>query len=179
MLFLRALQALPSSEVAVVEALLSSCEECRQEMETLRPIVGSFVSWPTDLLRPPPSLWGRLAHRIAKETGKEPMLRPPEQSSKLQWEEVAPGICIKILASDAEKDRATALVRLDPGFDYPAHEHAGVEELYLLHGELKIDDRTLYPGDFIRAEAGSIDHRVWTETGCTCVLLASTRDIIL
>ena len=179
MLFLCALRALPSSEVAVVEARLSSCEECRQEMEALRPIVGSFVSWPTDVLRPSPSLWERLAHRIAKETGKEPMLRPPELSSKLQWEEVAPGICVKILASDPEKDRASMLVRLDPGTDYPAHEHAEAEELYLLHGELKIDDRTLYAGDFIRAEAGSIDHRVWSETGCTCVLLASTRDSLL
>jgi hypothetical protein len=37
------------------------------------------------------------------------------------------------------------LVRLDPGTDYPGHRHAGVEELHLLHGILKIDERTLYP----------------------------------
>jgi hypothetical protein len=31
----------------------------------------------------------------------------------------------------------------------------------------------------MRAEADSSDHRVWTETGCTCVLLTSNKDVIL
>ncbi|MDB6160422.1 MAG: hypothetical protein JWO04_4128 [Gammaproteobacteria bacterium] len=36
--------------------------------------------------------------------------------------------------------------------------HAGVEELHLLHGELWIDSRKLYPGDYHRAEAA---RRIW------------------
>jgi len=51
--------------------------------------------------------------------------------------------------------------------------------LYLLEGELMIDDKKIHAGDFIRAEAGSVDHRVWSETGCTCLLLTSTKDTIL
>jgi anti-sigma factor ChrR (cupin superfamily) len=94
------------------------------------------------------------------------------------WEEAAPGISVKILATDTERERVSMLVRLAPGAAYPPHEHAGVEELYLLHGELIVDDKKLYPGDYIRAEAGSADARVWSETGCTCVLLTSTRDIL-
>jgi anti-sigma factor ChrR (cupin superfamily) len=70
------------------------------------------------------------------------------------------------------------LVRLDQGTDYPGHTHAGIEELHLLHGILKVDDRTLYPGDFIHSEAGSVDHRVWSETGCTCFLVTSTKDAL-
>jgi hypothetical protein len=35
-----------------------------------------------------------------------------------------------------------------------------------------------HPGDYNRAEAGSADQRVWSETGCTCVLLTSTRDVL-
>jgi hypothetical protein len=42
-----------------------------------------------------------------------------------------------------------------------------------------IDDKKLYPGDYIRAEADSVDHRVWSETGCTCVIVTSTKDVIL
>jgi anti-sigma factor ChrR (cupin superfamily) len=61
---------------------------------------------------------------------------------------------------------------------YPAHRHAGTEELHLLHGILKVDDRTLYPGDFIHSEAGSVDHRVWSETGYTCFLMTSTEDAL-
>jgi anti-sigma factor ChrR (cupin superfamily) len=75
-------------------------------------------------------------------------------------------------------DSVSMLVRLDPGTDYPGHTHAGIEELHLLHGVLKVDDRTLYPGDFTHSEPGSVDHRVWSETGCTCFLLTSTEDAL-
>ena len=179
LVFLYALQSLPSSELPVVEAHISACAECRQEMETLRPIIGSFVSWPTDVLRPSASLWGRLAQRIAEETGKEPVLPSSQLLAKPEWEEAAPGISCKLLATDTEKNRVSMLVRLAPGTDYPPHRHAGVEELHLLHGELMIDDKKLYPGDYNRAEAGGVDHRVWSETGCTCVLLTSYKDVIL
>ena len=171
-----ALHALSSSEVPVVEAHISACAECRQELERLRPIIDSFVSWPTDVLRPSASLWGRLARRIAAETGGEPLLPAKRQWSEPQWEEVAPGISCKLLATDTERDRVSMLVRLAPGSAYPPHQHAGVEELHLLDGELWIDDRKLYPGDYNRAEPGTADQRVWSETGCTCVLITSTRD---
>ena len=81
----------------------------------LRPIVDSFVSWPTDVLRPSPSLWGRLARRIAAETGEEPVVPATRQWSEQQWEEVAPGISCKLLATDTERDRVSMLVRLAPG----------------------------------------------------------------
>lgn len=175
--FLFALQALSPSEIASVEAQISSCEDCRQEIETLRPIVRSFIGWPTDVLRPAESLWGRLAKRIATEAATQPFV-PLESPNKAEWEEAAPGIQVKILARNAEMNSVSMLVRLDPGTDYPAHRHAGTEELHLLHGILKVDDRTLYPGDFIHSEAGSVDHRVWSETGCTCFLMTSTEDAL-
>ena len=70
------------------------------------------------------------------------------------------------------------LVRLDPNVEYPPHTHAGVEELHLLQGELWIDGRKLHPGDYIRAEPGTSDARVWSETGCTGVLITSPRDLL-
>jgi quercetin dioxygenase-like cupin family protein len=177
LVFLFALQVLPPRETASVEAQISSCEHCRQELETLRPIVRSFVGWSTDVLRPAESLWGRLAERIASETATPPFL-PTLATVKPEWEEAAPGIHVKILTRNAENDSVSMLVRLDPGTDYPGHTHAGIEELHLLHGILKVDDRTLYPGDFIHAEAGSVDHRVWSETGCTCFLMTSMKDVL-
>jgi len=174
--FLYALQALPAGEAGGVEAHLAACAECRRELETLRPTICAFVSWPTDVLRAPASLWERLTRRIATETGEDPFVPPPRQRTESEWQEVAPGISCKLLATDAEEHRVSMLVRLAPGTDYPPHRHGGVEELHLLHGELLIDGKTLYPGDFIRAEPGSVDHRVWSETGCTCVLITSTRD---
>ena len=131
------------------------------------------------MLRPSASLWDRLAQRIAAETGGEPVLPAPQRGAEPEWKEVAPGISCKLLATDTETNRVSMLVRLAPGTDYPPHRHGGVEELHLLHGELIVDDGKLHPGDYRRAEAGTVDHRVWSETGCTCVLLTSFHDILL
>lgn len=177
-LFLFVLHALPPHEIVSVEEQISSCESCRKEIETLRPVVRSFVCWPTDVLLPAESLWGRLAKRIASEERTQPFVPPLDAPVKPEWEEAAPGIHVKILARNTENNSVSMLVRLDPGTDYPAHRHAGIEELHLLHGILKVDERTLYPGDFIHSEAGSMDHRVWSETGCTCFLLTSTEDAL-
>jgi anti-sigma factor ChrR (cupin superfamily) len=173
-----AMQALPSTEVSAVEAHISSCSRCRLELECLRPVIDAFVCWPADVLRPTASLQERLARRIAADTGEDPVPPPARQWKEPEWEEVAPGIFCKLLATDTERQRVSMLVRLLRGVEYPPHTHAGLEELHLLDGELWIDDRKLYPGDYNRAEAPSGDKRVWSETGCTCVLVTSTRDVL-
>ena len=173
-----ALQAVPPAELEAVEAHIALCPHCRRELEILRPIVGSFAAWPTDVLRPRQPLQARLARRIAAETGKPAVMPPAPQWREPEWEEAAPGIFCKLLATDTERHRVSMLVRLLPNVEYPPHTHAGVEELHLLDGELWIDERKLYPGDYNRAEAPTGDKRVWSETGCTCVLITSTKDVL-
>jgi quercetin dioxygenase-like cupin family protein len=174
--YLHALQALPPSEVIALEAHLAGCDGCRRQLEALRSIMASFVGWPTDVLRPAAPLWDRLAKRIAAETGGQPLAEPAREWNDPEWDQVAPGISCKLLATDPDRSRVSMLVRLAPGTDYPPHRHGGVEELYLLEGVLIVDDRTLYPGDYIHAKVGSVDSLVRSETGCTCVLITSTRD---
>ncbi|HKZ05201.1 MAG TPA: cupin domain-containing protein [Methylomirabilota bacterium] len=176
--FLHALQALPRDELAAVETQLANCPGCRQERQILRPVLDALVAWPTDVLRPPDSLWERLSARIAAETGGEPLAAPPAPGPAPAWRDAAPGISVKLLATDAANAYVSMLVRLAPGAAYPPHRHAGVEELYLLHGELVIDGRTLHPGDYNRAEPGTGDQLVWSETGCTCLLMTSARDVL-
>jgi anti-sigma factor ChrR (cupin superfamily) len=173
-----ALQALPASDSAALEAHISTCSPCQAELARLQAIVDSFAGWPTDVLRPSKSLRERLAQRIAADTGQEVCLPELVEWAEPQWEEAALGIFCKLLATDRERDRVSMLVRLAPGVDYPAHHHAGVEELHLLDGELWIDERRLYPGDYNRAEPGTVDKRVWSETGCTCVLITSPKDVL-
>jgi anti-sigma factor RsiW len=173
-----ALQIMPTNEVAAAEAHIASCPHCQRELESLRPVVDRFVSWPTDVLRPNASLQMRLAFRIAEETGQRPTLPSASQWSEPEWEQVAPGIECKLLATDTERHRVSMLVRLAPGASYPPHTHAGVEELHLLDGELWIDERKLFPGDYNYGAPGAGDERVWSETGCTCVLVTSTKDLL-
>jgi anti-sigma factor ChrR (cupin superfamily) len=174
-----AVHALPSAEARTIEDHLSSCAQCRETLEQLQPVVDSLVSWPTDVLRPPANLQLRLSRRLALDSGIEPLSPPPRQWLEPEWKQVAPGISCKLLATDATNHSVGMLVRLAPGGEYPAHIHAGVEELHLLDGELWIDERRLFPGDYNWAKPGTRDKRVWSETGCTCVLTTSTRDRLL
>jgi len=171
------LHALPADETRRLEEHLRGCVECRRELQSLAPVVDSFIAWPTDILRPSQSMWTQLQQRIDEGTG-ESMPSASGVWQEPQWEDVAPGISCKLLATDTERDRVTMLVRLAPGTAYPPHRHAGVEELFLLDGELWIEDRKLYPGDYNRGEPGTADQRVWSETGCTCILITSPSDII-
>jgi len=173
-----AVQALAPGEAAAAEAHIASCPHCRLELESLRQVVDRFAYWPTDLLRPTTSLQARLTARIGKETW-QPATKPSmAEWSEPDWEQVAPGIECKLLATDGERHRVSMLVRLAPGASYPAHTHAGVEELHLLDGELWIDERKLFPGDYNYGAPGAGDDRVWSETGCTCLLVTSTNDVL-
>jgi anti-sigma factor ChrR (cupin superfamily) len=178
LLFLHAVRALPAGEARAVDAHLAVCAACRRDLSSLKPVIESFSSWPTDVLRPAGSLWPKLAERLAAETGGKPFVPAGPGWTEPEWKDVAPGISVKLLAKDTERDRISMLVRLVPGGEYPPHTHAGVEELHLLQGELWIDDRKLTAGDYNRAEPGTGDKRVWSETGCTCVLVTSTKDAL-
>ena len=172
-----ALGSLPAAERRTLEGHISGCVECQSELRGFRPLAAAFaVALPEDRLRPARSIEERLAQRIS---GRAAMREGPASDwIEPEWDEVSPGIFCKLLANDAERHRVSMLVRLLPNVEYPPHTHAEFEELHLLEGELWIDDRKLYPGDFNRADTPTSDRRVWTETGCTCVLVTSTRDIL-
>ena len=172
------LRALPSGESEFLEAHLTSCAACRRELESLRSAVDALKASPAEILRPSDSMWGRLEQRIGAATSDESVAPDSSAWREPEWEDVAPGISCKLLATDTENDRVSMLVRLAPRAAYPPHRHVGVEELFLLDGELWIEDRKLHPGDYNRGEAGTADKRVWSETGCTCVLITSPSDVI-
>jgi anti-sigma factor ChrR (cupin superfamily) len=175
-----ALSSLPSEAHVVVEQHLRTCSRCRDESAVLGEIAGQLAAWPAGELTPPAPLWNRLAKRIGLEgwPAIEQELSLAPHWPDLEWQQPAPGIYCKILSIDSERNRVSMLVRLDPRVDYPPHVHAGIEELHLLDGELWINDRKLYPGDFNRAEPGTSDQRVWSEIGCTCVLMTSPDDAL-
>jgi anti-sigma factor ChrR (cupin superfamily) len=171
---LYALQALPAGERRAMEAHIAECSDCREQMDTLQPVVDSLVAWPRPLLRPTRPLWEKLARRI----GEDPDTSVEESWKEPEWKEASPGLWYQLLSKDSETHRVTMLVTLEPGVEYPPHVHAGLEELHLLDGELWIDERKLHAGDYNRAEPGTGDKRVWSETGCTCVLITSHCDLL-
>jgi quercetin dioxygenase-like cupin family protein len=168
---------LPQTELPDLQQHLSRCVVCQRELAAVRPVFAALRHWPTDLLQPSVNAWERLSKRIAAERGVE-LEKSSSSYVAPSWHVVAPGIACKILSRDRNRQRVSMLVRLEPGHSYPPHQHAAIEELHLLEGELWIDDRKLRAGDYNKADAGTIDKRVWSETGCMCVLITSSEDAL-
>lgn len=167
------LRILGERQAAAEEATLEVMDEVWRRAGEHDAEKSSVVAWVMNLARD----IALRAHRAGAPTVVIDTSRVARWSEP-EWQDVAPGISVKLLATDSDRHRVSMLVRLVPGGEYPAHTHAGVEELHLLDGELWIDDRKLYPGDYNRAEPGTGDKRVWSETGCTCVLITSTKDLL-
>jgi anti-sigma factor ChrR (cupin superfamily) len=89
-----------------------------------------------------------------------------------------PGLRVKILALDRERDLATLLIRAEPGARYPSHRHSAGEECYVLRGSIHVEGRILHAGDFHHADALSDHGELWTEEGAEVLLIASATDYL-
>lgn len=99
-----------------------------------------------------------------------------KRSGTVGWEEleedgvVCKGVYIKSLRYDLNSRRSpTILLKFDPGASYPYHNHPAGEEIYVLQGEVTVEDTILHVGDYLYTPPG-FSHGVRSETGC--VLLA-------
>jgi anti-sigma factor ChrR (cupin superfamily) len=66
-----------------------------------------------------------------------------------------PGVEIKVLLEDRETGLLTALFRWQPGAVLPLHEHAEIEQTYVLEGSLADDEGEVTAGNFVWRPAGS------------------------
>lgn len=169
-------------ERQMAEALtLTVFHDVWRRASAYRPEDGSVVGWIMNLAqRGMRRNESRRALDVLADLSREQPLRIEGTSPIVSsdWQEAGRGVSYQVLARDPERARVSMVVRLSPGASYPPHTHAGVEELYLLDGELWIDSEKVNPGGFYRAETGSSDQLVWSGTGCTCVLLTSTQDVL-
>lgn len=96
------------------------------------------------------------------------------------WEETgAPGVRAKSLYTDPDRRYVTMLVRMAPGASYPSHRHAGVEECFVLEGDLRVGSTLLRAGDYQRADSQSSHEVQSTEHGCLLLLVSSQDDELL
>jgi quercetin dioxygenase-like cupin family protein len=88
----------------------------------------------------------------------------------LEWQPLAEpgisGVLVKVLRFDQEQGRApTILLKFEPGARYPAHNHAGGEEIFVLEGEVQLGKDLLRAGDYLYT-APNRKHAVYSERGC-------------
>lgn len=96
-----------------------------------------------------------------------------------EWEPVGlKGVTAKRLYVDPLGDRATMLVRMEPGATYPAHRHRGHEQCFVVEGDLT-QDVVLHAGDYVCAEGNTIHPVSRTEHGCLLLIISSTHDELI
>ncbi len=129
---------------------------------------------------PSPALRQRLFEVIGKETA--PLFAAERaawlksflaRATDLAWEAFAPGVQVKWLFRDETKREYVALLKAVAGSRYPAHRHVGVEEVLMLDGRLRLDDREYTDGEFVRSEVGSTHHHTEAMEECTFIIYSS------
>jgi len=194
--------ALPPEEARAFEEHALSCASCAAELAALRETAARLaMAAAKDAPEPAAGLKERVLDRIAAQgsaapertTASDPDTQvwkrwsgePGEGSEGFHilragegpWEPTArPGVHVKPLSVDPARRYVTMLVRMDPGSSYPGHLHAGVEECFVLEGELRVGEEVLRRGDYQRAEEGSEHGVQWTEKGCLLLIVSSQDD---
>ena len=85
----------------------------------------------------------------------------------------------KPLYQDADRKYNTSLVRMEAGAHYPSHHHAAIEELFMLSGDLHVENQVMSAGDYCRADSGSIHGETFSDTGCLFLMMASEENQII
>jgi quercetin dioxygenase-like cupin family protein len=176
---LYALGQLPADQARAFEARLAAGDEaCRSELAAFCSVVDD-LGYAARPQQPPPGLRARLLERIA---AADPAVIDHAgvhfvRSGQFDWTPgVAPGVEVKRLFEDRERERVTLLVRMAPGASFPDHRHADVEELYLVEGEVFVSGVLMRAGDYCRSEPDSVHDRIHTQSGCLFIAIASQRN---
>ena len=77
-------------------------------------------------------------------------------SLTMEWANIDPGVWAKVLYRDDASGAATVLFKFEPGARAPMHEHMGLEQTYIIEGELEDHDGLIKAGGFAIRQPGSV-----------------------
>lgn len=94
-----------------------------------------------------------------------------------EWENIdIEGIQVRRLHVDRDANSVTMLVRMSPGTAYPPHRHGGMEECYVLEGDIHVGDAEMRAGDYQICERDSRHPVQSTRGGCLLLIRSSLTD---
>jgi anti-sigma factor ChrR (cupin superfamily) len=105
------------------------------------------------------------------------------RSEEIEWKPLTEpgvsGVFVKVLRFDKETRRApTILLKFAAGATYPAHDHPGGEEIFVIEGDLKLGKDHLYAGDYLYTSPNG-KHAVRSEKGCVVLVNVPEEVVIL
>jgi len=90
----------------------------------------------------------------------------PIRTDQGQWQSLStPGVSLKVLRSDRETGGSTILLKFEAGASFPAHNHPGGEEVYVIEGDIKLGKHELNAGDYLYTPPEG-KHAAVSKNGC-------------
>ncbi len=173
------LGSLSPSDAALFEVhLATGCDECDQEDRAIEHVSSDLAL--SVATTPPREVRERVLNAIrtsspSTSSGAGTHDRSTILARATPWKQSGfPGITIRPLYVDRARGRETRLVRMEAGASYLPHHHEGVEESFVLEGDIACDGETLTAGDYHRAEAGPYHGVQTTSTGCMLLIISAS-----
>lgn len=193
--------ALSPAEAAVFEAKLRAGEVAFvRAYEEVKPAMNKLLNIGETFAAPPPasvraSIMARLNAEVGVDAADDDPLDAAEndsipepnhatsemmsagitilRASTGRWTRTGlRGVKLRTLMADRKANRRTIMLDMAPGAVLPDHSHAGIEEVFMISGDLLIAGTVLRTGDYIRVERDA-DHGVpRTEGGCVCIVIS-------
>jgi quercetin dioxygenase-like cupin family protein len=88
------------------------------------------------------------------------------------------GVSVKVLRRDTETGASTALVRLEAGAKFPAHDHPAGEEVFVIEGDVQIGGERLRAGDYLYTPPSG-KHAASSDGGCVFLVTLPKPVVIL
>jgi anti-sigma factor ChrR (cupin superfamily) len=119
-----------------------------------------------------------LRDRILGAAAATPQNTRTVRANEGRWLRVVPGVTVKPLSIDVERDTATILMMLEPGSRVPGHDHSGPEDSFVISGSCRIGPTYLLKGDFHHADAGTHHGEIVSDDGCVLLLVVDRADYL-
>lgn len=161
---------------AFEEHLAEGCAACRDELEDFEAVVGILGVGALEA-EPSESVREHLLGSLVKDDQHGSESSMPQISSLTiragegEWQEAFQGVYLKNLFVDEARGTVTTLFRMDPGAQLPRHLHHGVEECFVLEGDVRAGDQMLGPGDYHCAMPETIHERLSTVNGAMFLIV--------
>jgi len=92
------------------------------------------------------------------------------RAGDMRWVTVGPGIEVKVLRMDRERNDQTVLIRMQPGSVVVGHRHTQEEECLILEGEVFIGEYRLGAGDMHVARPGAVHEPIRAPHGALLMI---------
>jgi anti-sigma factor ChrR (cupin superfamily) len=179
---LYALGALNQHEARSLDQHLEEgCEVCAAELKEFESVVEALGHAAPEAA-PPAGAREKLLSLLSAEpqphapvpTAEEDEAQKPlvVRADEGRWYEMSAGVLCKRLFVDPTRNTVTTLLKLDPGARMPMHRHRGIEECYVIEGDVRTNNQNLKTGDYTCAMEGSIHHPITTINGALLLIVA-------